>query len=139
MEMVCMLLFCLYNWPSIQKRIITSSPSIINQQSLQHSQPASSSCNLSNQLPFTILLLTLLFSLLNFTSKPNNTANMFSKIIISALIASTAVLAAPLIETNTAAAAANVDARQISQFVTVCSNKDMNDCDNINFNYGFCG
>ncbi|KAH6689859.1 hypothetical protein F5X68DRAFT_230461 [Plectosphaerella plurivora] len=54
---------------------------------------------------------------------------MFSKIIVSVLLASSAVLAAP---------AAEVDSRQLIQAVKICSNKDFNDCDTINFTFGFC-
>ncbi|PVH80156.1 hypothetical protein DL98DRAFT_654952 [Cadophora sp. DSE1049] len=56
---------------------------------------------------------------------------MFSKTIITILMASTAVLAAP------APAPAIID-RQIAQSVTVCSDKGFVDCMDIPFNYGFC-
>ncbi|KAM3078065.1 hypothetical protein ACMFMG_002633 [Clarireedia jacksonii] len=62
---------------------------------------------------------------------------MFSKIIISTLIASTDVLAAPIIESPFSPAPPTPD-QQISQLVTICYNKGMNDYDNIKFNFGFC-
>ena len=63
---------------------------------------------------------------------------MFSKIIISVAVAFTAatgVLATPVFNDGAIA----LQSRQINQFVTICSNAGLNDCDQINFNFGFCG
>jgi len=53
--------------------------------------------------------------------------NMFSKTIILALFASSAAFAA------------SIQQRQLNPSVQLCSNKDFNDCDNVNFHYGICG
>ena len=52
---------------------------------------------------------------------------MFSKTIILALFASSAAFAA------------SIQQRQLNPSVQLCSNKDFNDCDNVNFHYGICG
>ncbi|KAI4689614.1 uncharacterized protein J4E88_002968 [Alternaria novae-zelandiae] len=52
---------------------------------------------------------------------------MFSKAIIIALFASSAAFAA------------SIQQRQLNPSVQLCSNKDFNDCLNVNFHFGICG
>ncbi|WQF85959.1 hypothetical protein CDEST_10973 [Colletotrichum destructivum] len=51
---------------------------------------------------------------------------MFSKTILITLVAVSSVFAAPL------------ESRQINPSVTLCSNKDYNDCDTVHFHFGIC-
>ncbi|KAL5317263.1 hypothetical protein ACEPPN_014358 [Leptodophora sp. 'Broadleaf-Isolate-01'] len=59
---------------------------------------------------------------------------MFSKTIILALFATTAI-AAPLVTESGAAA---IEARQDWRSVKICSNAGLDDCDEISFTYGNC-
>ncbi|KAH6867988.1 hypothetical protein BKA58DRAFT_469879 [Alternaria rosae] len=51
---------------------------------------------------------------------------MFFKTITLALFASSAAFAA------------SIQQRQLNPSVQLCSNKDFNDCDNVNFHFGIC-
>ncbi|KAJ0166547.1 hypothetical protein CTA2_6890 [Colletotrichum tanaceti] len=58
---------------------------------------------------------------------------MFSSTILVTLVAISSVFAAPLESVK-----AGLQERQINPSVTVCSNKDYNDCDTLNFHWGIC-